>query len=370
LRSALEVQIFLWRLIVAAHRSDKMDEGPPLLFHYAPTLRYDDGSEIGFEGMEAIRRPYRRRARLVSAIRAIGVVLSWFGLITLGTAHLLKENFSALPAIAAFCAATFFTLSPLFYASMRVSIGLPPLPKELQKQLGRLQSGEVTSISGGHTVPTSQFGSPFTVMLTSDVDHDWVYSPDHRLRYLRKPVQLLFPTTSGHQQTQTVAPNIPTSIPFDSNNVAELDATGKANAEQREALENKTNDSKSSRTDWLKQLKWWQVVHGLPKMLSAEEFYGDNRKRVELAVRWGRVALRGKTSFNPGLTGAKKAVIEAIGRQLDENGKTMQTGLNGTASDEWIRQLLLGRYHDGRIKDHLMGRPHLPLDYTGSSSDN
>jgi hypothetical protein len=347
-----------------------MDEEPPLLFRYAPTLHSDDGSEIGFEGMEAIRRPYRQRARMVSIIRVVGILVSCIGMITLSTAYLLKPGFSALPVVAVFCSTTFFTLSPLLYASIRLSKGLPPLPNELQQCLDRLRSGEMVAMSGEQTVPTSQFGSPFAVMLTSDVDHDWVHSCDHRLRYFKKPVQLLVPATSHHPQTQCLAPDIPPPITSASTKLAEGDATGTAKAQQREERDDPAPDVKSSQTDWLKQLKWWQVVHGVPKMLSAEGFHGDNGKRVELAIRWGRVALRGKTSFNPGLTGAKKAVIEAIGRQIDENGKTMQTGLNGTASDEWIRQLLMGRYHDGRIKDHLMGRPHLPLDYKDSSADN
>jgi hypothetical protein len=333
-----------------------MDEDPVLLFRYSPTLSNDDGSEIGFYGMGAIRRPYLRRARLVDTIRTVGLVLSWIGLIAAGTAYVLTLGSSILFAKAAFTTTEFFTVSPLLYQWLRLTRDLPPLPKELTTLWGRLKSGEIVAARGSRVLATSQFRSPFAVLLSSDVDHDWDHAPDYRLKHVKRAVELGFPAISSQEEAVS--------------NASKSSAVEKLETAETATVREETNNVKHSQTDCLKRLRWQQVVYGVPTLVEAEAFHGDNKQRVELTIRWGRAPLRGKTSFKPGFSGAKQAVIEAIYRQRGRDGETLKIGQNGSDSDKWIKQLVVGRYHDGRTKDYLIGRPHFAFKQTSANSDN
>jgi hypothetical protein len=347
-----------------------MNEDPILLFRYAPTLLNDDGSEIGFDGMEAIRRPYKRRAKLIGMIRTVGLTIACIALIVAGFLYVMKPGTAIFLTMGAFAAAAFFTLSPLLYVWTGLTRDLPPLPNELERLLVRLKSGKVVALCGSRTIATSQFRSSFAVLLTSDVDHDWAYAPDHRLKYLKQPIELRLPANSSRKEAVSIAPPIDVRTVDESTKVIDSSKVEKLATADPAAAQEKSTSVKNSQTDWLKRLKWQQVVYGVPALLNAEAFHGDNKRRVELAIRWGRAALRGKTSFKPSFSGAKRAVIEAISRQRDSNGHTFKIGLNGSDSDEWIKQLLVGRYHDGRIKDYLIGRPHFAFESTGAKSDN
>jgi hypothetical protein len=333
------------------------------LHRHAPTLRDDEGNEIGFEGMEKIRQPYRRRAVITSWIRNVGLIVSWTALIIAAVAHLVKPSISVFLPISAICVVAAVTLSPLLYPWIGIARGLPPLPLELAKLLADLKSGTAKAEASDTAVLTSQFHSPFAILLSSDIDSDWALVPDHRMRCLKEPISLCFPTKSADQLANKAEA-------INGKQTHETNRTDGQNGTVETGTALKTSTTRAPKTTWLKEVRWQVVVHKMPLIIKQEGFEGDNAIRVSLARRWARAVLRGKTKNKAGLAAAQKVVIEAIQKRLGDNGMPMRVGLNGTNSAEWIKQLLIGDYHDGRIKDFLTGSPRLSLDSVTSHMNN
>jgi hypothetical protein len=322
------------------------------LHNYAPALHDDDGNEIGFEGMEKIRQPYRRRAVIVALIRSIGLTLSWIALIIAAITYLVKLSLSVFIPIVAFGFVAFFTFSPLLFPWLRLAEGLPPLPLELGKLLSDLKYGTAKAEAGDAVVLTSQFHSPFAVLLSSDLDSDWAMVPDHRLRCLNKPISLRIPPKPAEQSSTAVTQPTTEAEPNDGQLAPEANQTDNhVDGEHMTVAEAKASGiskTRTPKTTWLKEVRWRVAVHKIPIIIRQEGFEGDNAIRVNLALRCARAVLRGKTKEKAGLAGARKVVIAAIEKRLGENGLPMRLGLNGTDSAEWIKQLLIGDYSAAR----------------------
>jgi hypothetical protein len=326
---------------------------------YAASLIEPEDGQSRFGALEAIRVPYRKRAKIVALARAI--VLIAFGIVTTlaGLRYAIAPDLSALAplsSVALFLAAYF---SPKFYSQLGVDRGLPPLPFKLQTLIESLSRGDVRSSANRTAVPSSYYLSPFAILLTSDIDDDWALVSDHRLRVLKHPVELDMKSldTPG-------MPNPAHNAHPDGGDAAKQEAKEEAlapNHSRDAAGQHTSKNQRKNSPDWLRSLTWRQMKYNLPTALEAET--SDKRKRllVSLALRHGRAALRGHTKQDKGLAGAIKAAVNALQSQVDENGNPLKLGLNGSDSDDWIKPLLLGTYFSGRIKDCLQGKPQLPL---------
>jgi hypothetical protein len=220
--------------------------------------------------------------------------------------------------------------------------------------------------------------------MTSDNDTDWAYVPDHRMRVAHQPTTLRIQTglVEGSAPLPVVREAPPTAEVAKQQPESAPDNGPKVSTD-RPPSPPSTFKSKSSDTGWLRDLTITQVAINLPKMLEAEACTDDNATRVEIAIRLGRVVLRRKhnkmnksVTLRPGpkrqsgLNTAIETVEAAIRKRKGKDGLLLRAGLNGTDSSGWIQQVLLGTCRNGRIKDHLMGKPHLPFaDRAGSESE-
>lgn len=336
-----------------------MDEHRFPLSQYAASLVEPKDGQSRFETLEAIRAPYRKRAKMLALARAIALIV--FGAVTILTAirYALAPGISAFAPLSAAALSLAVYLSPKFYKQLGVDRGLPPHPSKFRQLFKKLGHGDFRSTANTMAVPSSHYLSPFAILLTSDIDDDWALVPDHRLRILKHPVELDFKsleialarTSEAFANTgDDAAAKLAASEETTDQTLSHAGANQQAQKSQRK-----------NSADWLRSLTWRQMKYNLPTALDAETRNKGKRLRISLALRHGRAALRGHTKHDMGLVGAIKAAVEAIERATDETGNKLKVGLNETDSSEWIKQLLLGTYGSGRIKDCLQGKPQLPL---------
>lgn len=110
-----------------------MTEEDQLLHRYAASLNDDNGNPIGFVGMEDIRQPYRARARLLSALRIICLIVLGSVFIRTAIQFVAGNGTSIIGPLMAFCAIVAAYFSPLFYGRLGAKSRASRITERAQK---------------------------------------------------------------------------------------------------------------------------------------------------------------------------------------------------------------------------------------------